>query len=312
MWFAFQDAHPADKSTDHPAAATAPRIDLGHAAADLVNDPANTVSHWVDLTGKLIIDFAPRILGALVLLILAYILAKWLRRMIIQTCARAHIDITLAKFLGNVANWSIIIFALVSAAGTVGISTAGFAAMIGAAGLAIGLALQGNLGNLAAGVLLMIFRPFKIGDSVIIAGQSGVIDGIDLFTTNLDTADNRRVIVPNSAIFGGVIENQSRHPRRRVDVSVTISAGVEIPRARNILLGVLRHVTDQGIGVIDDPLNTVTLIEFSPNLVWAINLWASTSKVGAVREQLLIELRRVIDAEKLAPPAPVQLVRQID
>lgn len=312
MWLAFVQSAADTSSKSTGPVGTTPRVGIGNAASDLVNDPANTVGHWMDVAGRMIIEHGPRVLGALVLLVLAYVAAKWLRRIVIKGCLRAHIDITLAKFLGNLVNWSVIIFALVSAAGTVGISTAGFAAMIGAAGLAIGLALQGNLGNLAAGVLLMIFRPFKIGDSVIVAGQTGIIDGIDLFTTNVDTGDNRRVIVPNSAIFGGVIENQSHHPRRRVDYVATIASSADIPHARRVLMGVLKSLTDAGIGVIDDPLNTVTLTEITPNQLWTIHLWSKTPRAAAVREQLLIELRRAIDQEKLAPTPLVQHFKQLN
>ncbi len=302
-----QDTPP--KAAD-PKPATPP-IDVAKAATELVSDPTHTVSRWVEVGWRMLQEHGPSLLGAGIMLFFSYVLAKWVRRIIINGCMRAKIDITLAKFFGNLAKWAIVIFAFVSAAGTVGISTAGFAAMIGAAGLAIGLALQGNLGNMAAGVLLLIFRPFKVGDSVIVAGQAGVIDGIDLFTTNVDTGDNRRVIVPNGAIFGGVIENQSHHPRRRVDYTIALAAGGEIDRVRSILAGVVQTVLGADVGAINDPGNAITLSEITPNQLWTINLWAQTPRAGAVRERLLIELRHTIDRERLAPPAPVQLVKQV-
>jgi small conductance mechanosensitive channel len=141
----------------------------------------------------------------------------------------------------------VLAFAIVTCLGTLGFETTSLAAVIGAMGLAIGLALQGNLGNLASGVLLLIFRPFQIGDSVIVAGQTGVIDGIDLFTTNLDTLDNRRIIIPNSAIFGGVIENQSHHPKRSVTVLVATSGMLDLDKSRAILTAMVnRFVSETG------------------------------------------------------------------
>jgi len=308
---------PREKATEqaveaaNKVAEAGPAIDVTKVASDLVKDPGQTVSRWAEVTWELAKTYGPSIVGAIVLLFVAYLVANWARRLVIRATLAAKVDITLGKFFGNMAKWGIIIFALVTAAGTVGVSTTGFAAAIAAASLAIGLALQGNLGNLAAGVLLLIFRPFKIGDSVIVAGHSGVVDGIDLFTTNLDTGDNRRLIVPNGAIFGGSIENQSHHPRRRIDYNVPVNPGIDIEQSRKVLNGVLQSIVGQNIGALQDPANGVTLFDIAPVQVWTLHLWVSTPKMGTVRERLLIELKQTIEKYQLAPAAPVQLVRQI-
>jgi small conductance mechanosensitive channel len=302
---------------DSPPPAEAPAekpqlgVDVNKVTQEFMTDPTSAMGRWMDVGWDMLKIHGPGVIGAFIIMFIAYALAKWARGFVIRGCNRAKIDITLGKFFGNMAKWAILIFGVVTAAGTVGISTTGFAALIGAAGLAIGLALQGNLGNLAAGVLLLVFRPFKIGDSVIVAGQTGIIDGIDLFTTNVDTADNRRVIVPNGAIFGGVIENQTHHPRRRIDVTATIAGSHDIEKSREILRGVISRVIEAGIGAIADAPNAVTLNEVFPNQVWSINLWAQTAKFGAVRERLLIELRTTIDREQVSPGAAVQLVRHV-
>jgi len=281
-------------------------------ARDLVAHPGDAVSRLINAGWTYAVNFGPRLLGALLLLAAAYVLAGWMRRVVIRACTVAKIDATLSRFFGNLAKWTIVIFALVTAAGTIGISTTGFAAAIGAAGLAVGLALQGNLGNLAAGVLLLIFRPFKVGDTVIVAGQTGLVEGIDLFTTNLDTVDNRRLIIPNGAIFGGSIENQTHNPRRRIDYAVTLGGGVDIELARAMLVGVLARVVDAGDGALFDPPYSATLNEIAPNQSWALTLWAATPRGGAGRERLLIELRRAIDSNKMAPPPVVQIVRHVE
>lgn len=312
MWLLLaQDGAKAAETQDAAKPPATTTLDVSQAATELIKDPTQTVSRWADIAWDVIKQHGPGVVGALVLLLVAYIIAKWARRMVIRACTAAKIDLTLSKFFGNLAKWAIILFSIVTAAGTVGISTTGFAAAIGAAGLAVGLALQGNLGNLAAGVLLLIFRPFKIGDSVIVAGQTGVVDGIDLFTTNLDTGDNRRLIVPNGAIFGGTIENQSHHPMRRIDYAVTVSGALDVDRVRDILLRVLKHVIDAGDGAVANPAPGVALIEITPNQIWTVNLWASTPKAVAVRERLLVEIRRAVQAESLAPAAAVQLVKQV-
>jgi len=246
-----------------------------------------------------LITQGPAVLLTLILFVVGYVVAGWLRKLIIRTMGRAHIDITLAKFLGNLTRWAIIIFAVVACLGTFGLNTTSFAALIAAAGLAIGLALQGNLSNLASGVLLLVFRPFKIGDSVVVAGRAGVIDGIDLFTTALDTADYRRVIVPNGAIVSGVIENQTHHPKRRIDVLVTVNGGADFDATARVFNSVLEAVVAKGQGVLKDPGNEVNLAEVFPAVVWEFNLWCETPKVGAVRRELLITIRRAMDTHNL-------------
>ena len=138
-----------------------------------------------------------------------FIVGKWLARMVSDMLARsserAHIDTTLATFLRNLAYYALLIFVLVTALGQLGVQTTSFVALIGAAGLAVGLALQGSLSNFAAGVLVVLFHPFKVGDVIEAAGTKGTVKEIQIFTTLLDHPDGRKMIVPNGAIMGGVI-----------------------------------------------------------------------------------------------------------
>lgn len=298
----FQPATPPADGKAPAAPATPPEPEGPSAMENFVSDPTAAVSAWSKKGWTLFETYGPRILGALILLILAFMVAAWARRFMLKALTRAKIDITLAKFLANVTRWAIIIFALITSAGTLGIDTTGFAAAIAAAGLAIGLALQGNLGNLASGVLLMIFRPFKIGDAVIVAGQSGIVDGIDLFTTNLDTGDNRRIIVPNGAIFSGVIENQTRHPQRQIVVNIPISGAIELERAQALLLAAAQRASNAP-GALREPAPAANLAEITP-VTWAVSLWAHTSSFATVRQALLRELKATIDHEQLAPPPP--------
>jgi small conductance mechanosensitive channel len=240
------------------------------------------------------IDKGPAIIAALVLLVVGWIISIWVRRLTRAAAERAHID------------------TVVTCLGTLGINTTSVAAIIGAAGLAIGLALQGNLGNLASGILLLIFRPFKVGDAVIVAGQAGVIDGIDLFTTNLDTADNRRIIIPNNAIFSGIIENQTHHPRRVITIMVPVNPGIPIDTAQSHLLAAAQRVVNGGEGALKDPGPAVGLAELTgPALIYGVTIHANTASVLAVRPRLLREIKETVDREGLAPPPPVQMVRQV-
>lgn len=275
---------------------------------DTVAQQFTSLERMWDQAATWVITKGPAVVIALVLLVAAWIVASIVRRVIVKGMTRSKIDVTLAKFFGNLAKWAIIVFAVVTCMGTLGINTTSLAAIVGAAGLAIGLALQGNLGNLAAGVLLLVFRPFKIGDSVIVAGQAGVVDGIDLFTTNLDTADNRRIIVPNNAIFSGVIENQSRHPRRRVDVTVPVSGAIKMEDVLHALSGAVERVQASGAGALRDPAPTIVMSELAPP-TWTVSMWATTSSFGAVRLELVRQLKLAVDAAKIGPTPPVTEVR---
>lgn len=297
--------------TPTPVLTPSPASPLLDKSADAFAQPLTTLSTLSDELLAFARDKGPAIFGAMIIFFVAWFLSKWLRRAVYLALTRANVDELLAKFFGNMARWAVLAFAVVTCLGTLGFETTSLAAVIGATGLAIGLALQGNLGNLASGVLLLIFRPFKIGDSVVVAGQAGVIDGIDLFTTNLDTADNRRIIVPNGSIFGGTIENQSHHPRRNISVNVVTSAALDLDHTRAILTALINRVAKDTPGALKDPAPTVALAEIIPHVVWTVTLAAETPKAGPVRAALLEHLKRTIDAETLAPAPPVQLVKQV-
>lgn len=277
-------------------------------AQKLADQAITQATRYTDAALAWIQAYGPGIVAALGILFLGWLAAGWARRALIRGCAKAKIDITLSKFFGNIARWTIIGFSVVTCLGTLGISTTGFAALIGTAGLAVGLALQGNLSNLASGVLLLIFRPFKVGDTVIVAGQTGVVDGIDLFTTNLDTGDNRRIIVPNGAIFGGVIENQTRHPQRVAAVNVVVSPGADLDQTRQVLTAAVERVVASGRGALSQPAPGVAMTEIAP-VTWSTTVWAETAQHAAVRQALLREVKLAIDGAKLGVPGPAMDVR---
>ncbi len=292
---------------DQTTGADAPASTTTETVTKAVTEQLTTLQKMWEQALSWMTTRGPGVLAALILLVVAWIIAGVARRLVIKAMVRAHIDLTLAKFFGTLAKWGIIAFAIVTCMGTLGINTTSLAAVVGAAGLAIGLALQGNLGNLAAGVLLLIFRPFKIGDAVIVAGQAGVVDGIDLFTTNLDTPDNRRIIVPNNAIFSGVIENQSRHPRRRIDITVPVSGAIKMDEVQRVLAAAADRAIASAEGALKDA-PVVVMSELAPP-TWAVSIWANTGQYGPVRLALVRELKLAIDAAKIGPTPPVTEVR---
>lgn len=306
------DAAKDGKAADAAQAAATKAPSAGDRVNGIIHDPAGSIEGFFASIGNWLITRGPGILATLVLIILAWIFSKWARRATLNGLLRAKLDLTLAKFFANLVKWSIMFFAILTAAQTVGLETTSFAALIGATGLAVGLALQGNLSNLASGVLILIFRPFKLGDSIIIAGQSGVVDGIDLFTTNLDTPDNRRIIVPNGAVIGGVIENQTYHPERKIIFNVTIRGDVDFEKIRTLFRDAMRQVASSTTGALQNPPPDAALAELTGGQVWTLSLWAERAAYGPVREAALIAAKRVIDGNDLGvrPPTSVVISRQ--
>lgn len=298
----------ADKAGEAAATAEAAKPAAERMVGEIMHDPQAAISGYTQKFIDFAIDKGPGILAALAILAAGWVISGWVRRVVIRACEKAKIEITLSKFFGNLVRWAILVFAVITSMGTLGINTTSLAAIFGAAGLAIGLALQGNLGNLASGVLLLIFRPFKVGDSVIVAGQAGTVEAIELFTTNLDTADNRRIVIPNGAIFGGVIENQTFHPRRCITVNIPISNSADLDQADRIMTAAAERVAKTADGAFSDPPPNCVMAEITPTVTWSVTVWARPSKFGTVRQALLREIKLELDKAGLAPQPPVYQV----
>lgn len=186
------------------------------------------------------LELATNVLLAILILIVGYWIAGRVGKLIERTGSTYEkLDSTLFTFLGSIARYVILAFTFIAVLNRFGVETTSIVALLGAAGLAIGLALQGAMTNLAAGVMLMIFRPYKVGDFADVAGIFGLVDGIDLFTTNLKTFDNQHIIVPNGSIWGEKIINHSHHPVRGVDMRFGVSYGSDLDKARQTIDGIL-------------------------------------------------------------------------
>ena len=170
----------------------------------------------------------------LLVVIVAFMVAKFVARLV-SSPVRKRVDETLGKFVGKMVYYAIMGSVLIAVLGKFGLEVTSFAAILAAAGFAIGMAFQGTLGNFAAGIMLLVFRPFKVGDVINAAGITAKVNEIDLFTTTFDTPDNRRIIVPNSAITASTIENVSHHSERRVDVHVGCDYAADLRQTREVL-----------------------------------------------------------------------------
>jgi small conductance mechanosensitive channel len=295
-----------EKAVEKAAEATPMALpDAGKVAGEIMKDPAAAISGYTQKLIDFAMDKGPGILAALAILAAGWVVSGWVRRIVARACEKAKIEVTLSKFFGNLVRWGILVFAVITSMGTLGINTTSLAAIFGAAGLAIGLALQGNLGNLASGVLLLIFRPFKVGDSVVVAGQAGTVDAIELFTTNLDTVDNRRIVIPNGTIFGGVIENQTHHPKRCITVNIPISSTADLDQADRIMTSAAERVAKSADGAFSDPPPNCVMADITPTVIWSVTVWAQPAKFASVRQALLREIKLELDKAGLAPQPPV-------
>ncbi len=246
-------------------------------------------------------QYLPSALGVIVLLILANVVSKWTGRMVVRSLTRSDFDATLTRFFGNSARHMVLIIAIIACLGIFGVETASFAALIAAAGFAIGLAFQGSLSNFAAGVMLLVFRPFKVDDVVNVAGVVGKVVEIGLFTTSVNTPDNRRIILPNGSIFGSTIENITFHGQRRVDVAVGVDYTADIDHTREVLQGALAKIE----GMLDDPEPAVALVALGASSVdWVVRVWAETPDFFAVKESATRAVKYALDEAGIGIPFP--------
>lgn len=242
----------------------------------------------------------------LVLAFLAWTVSSWASSAVRSGLRRVKFDETLTKFVAKLVRWVILLLVGLLILSKFGIETTSFAAVIGAAGLAVGLAFQGTLSNFAAGAMLLIFRPYKVGDVVNVAGNLGVVFEIELFTTSLDTFDNRRIILPNSEIFGAVIENITYHPVRRADVSVGTAYSADIDQTRSVLEAAVSSVPQ----VATDPAPAVVLTELGGSSVnWSVRGWARSDEFSDAKQAILRAVKNSLDHAEIEIPFPQMDIR---
>ena len=230
---------------------------------DLQDLKVEGADKWIDEGIKFASDYGPKIIGAIVLYIIGSFVIKKLMGIMGKVMTKNNYDESLQKFLLNLGGWALKIFLIISVIGILGVDTASFAAVIAAAGLALGLALQGSLANFAGGVLLIIFKPYKIGDLIEAQGVIGVVKEIEIFTTKLTTPENKLAIVPNGAMGNGNIINYTAEGVIRVDTTVGIDYDEDIKTAKNVLLEVLTSNPK----VLKDPAPSVNVANLGDSSV---------------------------------------------
>ena len=245
--------------------------------------------------------YGAKVITALAIFIIGRWLAKKISAVVQKLLAKKAVDPAIQHFVGSLVSWVLLMFVVIAALGQLGIQTASFVAIVGAAGLAVGLALQGSLANFAAGVLILIFRPFKVGDFVEVAGVSGVVQRIQIFTTELHSPDNKKIIVPNGGIISGNITNYSANDTRRVDLVFGIGYGDDIDAAK----AVLESVVAAEARVLTDPAPTVAVVELADS---SVNLvcrpWVNTADYWDVYFNITEAAKKALDAKGISIPFP--------
>ena len=267
-----------------------------------VAEPVQAAKPAIDWVAEVIAwtkTYSWQLLGAVLTLLVGLWIAKLIVKGVRGVLVRGKVDATLAQFLANLAYYALATLVVIAALGKLGVQTNSFVAIIGAAGLAIGLALQGSLGNLAAGVMIMLFRPFKVGDLINAGGQEGVVEEIQVFATLLKTLDNKRVILPNSAVMGGSITNITGNPTRRVDLLFGTAAGEDVARVKGILAGVCANVPE----ILAEPKVEIEFLEnFPGGIRFVCRPWCKTEHYWRVHFAVMEGVKLAFEKQGVGGP----------
>ena len=252
-------------------------------------------------------DYATSIFMNVITATVIFFLGRWiaiqLKTFLVSVMERKGIDAMLVSFTGNVAYIAMIVFVIITALGHLGIQTTSFVAIIGAAGLAIALSLQSSLANFASGVMIILFRPFKTGDFVEAGGVSGVVEGIQIFSTQMKTGDNKSIIVPNASITGGNITNYSAKEERRVDMIFGIGYDDDLKKAKDILL----ELVNKDERILKEPATVIAVGELGDSSVNLIcRPWVKTGDYWAVYWDMTEAVKLRFDKEGISIPYPQQ------
>ena len=242
-----------------------------------------------------------KVLAAVAIFIIGRWVSKGFRNVVNRLMAKRNVDSTIVGFIGNLTYVALLAFFAIAALGQLGIQTTSFIAVLGGAGLAVGLALQGSLSNFAAGFLMLIFRPIKAGDYVEVAGTAGTVEELQIFTTILKTPDNKTVIIPNAGITGGNIVNWTMKGTRRVDMVFGIGYDDDIDKAKNIMKDILAK--DERI--LKDPPTQIALLELGDSSVnFVVRPWVKIEDYWGVYFDAMENIKKAFDAEGISIPYP--------
>lgn len=263
---------------------------------------------WALVVG-LVTTYGLSVVGAIVILIVGFMVAGWVKRSVNSSLTKVEkVDETLRGFFSSLAYYAVVIFTIIAVLSQFGVETTSFIAIVGAAGLAIGLALQGTLSSVAAGVMLLLFRPFKVGDYVEGGGLAGTVKNVTLFVTEMATPDNVQIIVPNAQIWGSPIKNYSFHATRRVDIAIGIAYEDEIDKA----LAAIVDESKKDSRVMADPAPMAAVTDLGDSSVnFAVRVWCNAADYWDLKFALTKNLKNRLDSEGITIPYPQRTVHTV-
>ncbi|ENN6052484.1 small-conductance mechanosensitive channel MscS [Vibrio vulnificus] len=264
-------------------------------------DGLNQAETWLTNNSDLQIQYGVNIISAIVILFIGNIIVKAVANSVSKVLNKKEMDKAVVEFIHGLVRYLLFVIVLIAALGRVGVETASVVAVIGAAGLAVGLALQGSLSNFAAGVLIVAFRPFKSGDYVEIGGVAGSVEAIQIFQTVLKTPDNKMVVVPNSGVIGGAITNYSRHATRRVDLMIGVSYKSDLKKTKQVI----RETLEKDTRILKDPDMTIGVVALADSSVnFVVRPWCKTEDYWAVYFDSMQAIKEALDANGIEIPFP--------
>ncbi|EGA69248.1 hypothetical protein VISI1226_02562 [Vibrio sinaloensis DSM 21326] len=264
-------------------------------------DGLSQAEKWLSNNSDLLIQYGVNIISAVLILFIGNIIVKAIANSVAKVLEKKQMDKAVVEFIHGLVRYLLFVIVLIAALGRLGVQTASVVAVIGAAGLAVGLALQGSLSNFAAGVLIVAFRPFKSGDYVEIGGVAGSVESIQIFQTVLKTPDNKMVVVPNSSVIGGAITNYSRHETRRVDLVIGVSYSADLKQTKQVI----RDVLEKDERILKNPdiqIGVLALADSSVNFV--VRPWCKTSDYWDVYFDSTQAIKEALDEAGIEIPFP--------
>jgi small conductance mechanosensitive channel len=256
---------------------------------------------WANNNQDLIVEYGLNIVGALATLLIGLVIAGIIAKVLSRVLTKRELDVTIVEFVSHMVKYVIVAFVVIAALSRIGVQTTSFIALIGAAGLAVGLALQGSLSNFASGVLIIVLRPFKSGEYIDAAGTSGSVESVQIFATTLITPDNKFVVVPNSAILSGNIVNYSRKATRRIDLIIGVSYNADLAKTKAVLETVVRANSL----VLKDPGVQVAVAELADSSVnFVVRPWVNGGDYWSVRFELMESIKNALDEAGIEIPFP--------
>lgn len=270
-------------------------MDLENLGVEQMQNLADKLIEWLTLYGL-------KALAAIAIFVVGRWIAMILRNLLQHMMRKSHLEETLISFVCSLCYNVLIVFIIVAALGQLGIQTASFVAVLGAAGLAVGLALQGSLSNFAAGLLMIIFKPFKVDDYIEAAGTGGIVEAIGIFSTELRAIDGKKIIVPNSKITTDTITNYSAKPERRLNVIASVSYSDDLDKVRKVLEKILQEDSR----ILPEPKPMIVVAELGSSINFAVRPWVKTSDYWDVLFALNEKIKKTFDAEGITIPFPQQ------